>query len=96
VDLIQVDPASVQPSQRVLDAADDPPPERAALLGVISHRKPDLHGQEHVVALAVSQSLADDDLRLPGGVDVGGVDEVDPRVQRMVDDADALGRAARV
>ena len=36
------------------------------------------------------QRLADDLLRLAARVDVGGVDEVDPRVERVVDDADRL------
>jgi hypothetical protein len=50
----------------------------------------DLAGQDDVVALAAGQRLADDHLGLTGRVDVGGVDEVDPGVQRAVDDADAL------
>ena len=49
-------------------------------------------GREHdVVTPAAGQCLADDDLRLPFRVNVGSVDEVDPRIQRPLDDADALG-----
>jgi hypothetical protein len=48
-------------------------------------------GREHdVVALAAGQRLADDLLRLAARIDVGGVDEVDARVQRAVDDPDAV------
>jgi len=48
-------------------------------------------GREHdVVAPAAGQRLADDDLGLAFRVDIGGVDEVDPGVERTVDDPDAL------
>jgi hypothetical protein len=48
-----------------------------------------LGGEHHVLAAAL-EGLADDLLGLAGGVDVGGVDEVDPGVERGVDDADRL------
>ena len=38
----------------------------------------------------LGQGLADDLLGLAEGVDVGGVDEIDPRIERAVDDADRL------
>jgi hypothetical protein len=50
----------------------------------------DLGGEDDVVAPAAGQRLADDLLGLALGVDVGGVDEVDPGVQGPVDDPDAL------
>ena len=43
-----------------------------------------------VVAPAPSECLAHDLLGLAAGVDVGRVDEIDPRVERPVDDADAV------
>ena len=88
VDLVEVDPVGVQPPQRVLDAADDPAPGSAPLAGVVAHREADLRRQDDVVALAAGECLADDLLGLAGGVDVGGVDEVDPGVERGVDDPD--------
>jgi hypothetical protein len=45
-----------------------------------------LGGQDDVVPAAF-ESLSDDLLRLAARVEVGGVDEVDARVQRLVDDA---------
>ena len=90
VDLVEVDPVGLQPAQRVLDLGDDPPPRVATLVGVIAHRHVDLAGEHHVFALAAGQRLADNRLGLAGGVHVGGVDEVDPGVQRAVDDPDAL------
>jgi hypothetical protein len=62
VDLVEVDPVGVQPSQGVLDAADGPPPRGTALVRVIAHREPDLGGEEHVVAFAVGECFADDHL----------------------------------
>ena len=48
-------------------------------------------GREHdTVTAACGQRLADDLLRLPAGIDVRRIDEVDPRVQRPVDDPDRL------
>jgi hypothetical protein len=46
--------------------------------------------QHHVISSSARQGLADDDLRLALRVDVGGVDEIDPGVERSVDDPDAL------
>jgi hypothetical protein len=47
--------------------------------------------QRHIVTPAACQGLADDHLGLTSGVDIGGVDEVDPGIQRPVDDPDTLG-----
>src|SRR5690606_21400361 len=47
-------------------------------------------GGEHDVVAAALEGLADDLLRLAAGVDVGRVDEVDPGVERPVDDLDRV------
>ena len=59
------------------------------MVRVVVHRHGHLRRQHDVVAAALER-LADDLLGLAGGVDVGGVDEVDPGVQRAVDDADRV------
>ena len=59
-------------------------------LGVLAHRHVDLGREDDVVAPAAGERLADDLLRLAARVDVSGVDEVDPGVERAVDDPDAL------
>ena len=79
-----------QPPQRVLDRADDPAARTALAVGVVAHRAEELGGQDDVVAPAAGERLADDLLGLALAVDVGGVDEVDPGVQRGVDDPDGL------
>ena len=89
VDLVEVDPVGAEAPQRVLDLGDDPAARTAAVVGVLAHRHAELGGQHDVVAAAL-ECLADDLLGLAGGVDVGGVDEVDPGIQGAVDDADRV------
>jgi hypothetical protein len=50
----------------------------------------DLGGEHDARAVLTGESLADDLLGLALGVDVGGVDEVDARVQGSVDDPDRV------
>jgi hypothetical protein len=50
----------------------------------------DLGGQDHIIAPSPGQRLPDDDLGLALRVDVSGIDEVDPGVQRRVDRRDRL------
>ena len=90
VHLVEVDPVGAEPAQAVLDLADDPTAAVAPLVGVVAEAAVELGGQHDVVAPAAGEGLADDGLRLARGVDVGGVDEVDARVQRVVDDPDAV------
>ena len=90
VDLVEVDPVGAQPPQRVLDRAHDPAARAALLVGVLAHRAVELGGEDDVVAPAAGERLADDLLGLALPVDVGGVDEVDPGVERRVDDPDRL------
>ena len=59
-------------------------------LGSFVERKAELDGEHHALAPSAGQRLAEDLLRLAGGVAVGGVDEVDPGVQRLVDDPDRV------
>ena len=89
VHLVEVDPIGAQPAQAVLDFADDPAPRVAALVAVLAHRRMELGGQYHVVAPA-GERLGHDLLGLARRVHVGGVDEVHARVERGVDDADAV------
>jgi hypothetical protein len=58
-------------------------------LGSLAHAAVDL-GREHDVVAPVLQRLADDLLGLAARVHVGGVDEVDPRVEGAVDDLDRV------
>jgi len=51
-----------------------------------------LRCQHDVVAPPAGERLADDLLGLAARVDVRGIDEVDPSIQRAMDDADACVR----
>jgi hypothetical protein len=88
VHLVEVDPVGLQALERRLDRAEDPAPRVARLVGIVAHRAVELRREHDVVAAAAGKGLADDLLGLPPRVDVGGVDEVDARVERAVDDAD--------
>ena len=90
VDLVQVDPVGAEPAQAVLDFAHDPAARVAELVRVVAHRAVHLGREHDVVAPAAGSALPDDLLGLAARVDVGGVDEVDARVERAVDDPDAL------
>ena len=89
VELVEVDVVGLQATQRVLHGGDDPAPRGALLVRVLAgraaeHRAAELGG-EHDLVPAPFQGLADDVLGVAVGV--GGVDEVDAGVQRLVDDA---------
>ncbi len=90
VHLVQVDVVGAETAQRVLDRAEDPATGPAADVRVVGvHRHEELGREDHLVASPL-QRLADDLLRDAGGVHVGGVDEVDARVQSAVDDPDRV------
>jgi hypothetical protein len=89
VDLVQVDVIGAQAAQAVLARADDPAPRVSLLVDVVAHPAVHLGGEHHPIP-AAGQGLADDLLRLAGRVHVGGVDEVDPGVQRPLDDPGRL------
>jgi hypothetical protein len=74
----------------VLDLLEDPAPRRTAAVRAVAHRAPELRRQDDLVATAAGECLADDLLRLALRVDVGGIDEIDPGVERAVDDAHGI------
>ena len=87
VDLVQVDVVGLQAAQRVLDRGHDPAPRGTLVVGIVAYRTAELGREDDAVA-APLERLAHDYFGL--AVCVGGVDEVDSRVQRLVDDADRV------
>ena len=83
VDLVEVDVVGAQPPQAVLALLEDPAAGPAVHVRVLAHRPHEL-GREHDAVAPVRDRLADDLLGLAGGVDVGGVDEVDAGFERAV------------
>src|SRR5439155_5731117 len=68
---------------------DQPAAGVATLVRVVSHRAVHL-GSENDSIAPILERFAHDRLRLPSRVHVGGVDEVDPRIERTMDDPDRL------
>jgi hypothetical protein len=98
VHLVEIDPVGFQAPQRRLDLAYHPAARVPGLVGVLAHRAVELRSEHHVLAPAAGERLADDLLGLAARVHVGGVDEVDARVERSVDDPDrhvVIGLAPR-
>src|SRR5258706_14317774 len=60
------------------------------MVGALAERNAELDGEHHALAPSAGQRLADDQLRLAGGVAIGGVGEIDPRVQPLVGDPERL------
>jgi hypothetical protein len=76
MDLVEVDPVGVEPSQTVLDLLDEPAARVGELVRVIAHRSVDLGRENHVLAAAAAQRLRDDLLRFAARVDVRRVGRV--------------------
>ena len=90
VHLVEVDPVGAEAAEARVDLLHDPAARVALLVRAVAHAAVELRGQDDAVAAAARERLADYLLRLAARVDVRGVDEVDPRVERPVDDADRL------
>jgi len=86
VDLVEVDVVGTEAGEAVVDLRHDHLTGQARAVGSGPHPAVDL-GREHDVVPAgeVAQRLADDLLAGTVGVDVGGVEEGDPGVQRLSD-----------
>src|SRR5690606_3610233 len=89
LELVDVDVVGAEAAQRALDGSGDPAAGATLQVRPLAHRQTDLGGEDHLVAAPLERS-PDDLLRV--AVAVRGVDEVDPRVQRLVDDPDRLVR----
>ena len=90
VDLVEVDVVGAEAPQRRVARAQDVQARVALIVRAETGPPVDLGAEDHLVA-AAGQRLADDALRIARVVDVGGIDEVDARVQRGVDDPDRVG-----
>ena len=89
MDLVQVDVVGAQPAEGVLDLPRDPQSGIALLVHSGTHLAVDLGGQDYLVPPSL-QGLADDLFRRAFAIDVGRVDEVDPGVERSLDDANGV------
>jgi hypothetical protein len=90
VHLVEVEVIGVEPAQRVLHRLHDVPARSAAPVGPLAHGHEEFGREHHVVAAAL-QGLPDDLLGAAGRIPIGGVDEVDARIEGPVDDPDRIG-----
>ena len=79
----------LQAAQRRLHRLRDPAARTALVVRVVAHGAMHLGGQHNILATAL-QCFADNLLRLAVAISIGGVDEVDPEIQRIVDHTDAV------
>ena len=93
VHLIQIDPVGAQPAQGVLDGTPDVAtrparaPVNAVVLTEAAHIAAEFGGDEDVVALALQDRP---EAFLGSAVGVRGIEQVDPLIERGVDDGPAL------
>jgi len=86
VDLVEVDVVGAQPRQAGIDLLQDRCAGEPGTVGAGPHPAVDLGGQHDVLAGGVlPQRPAGELLARALGVDVGGVEEVDPGVERGLD-----------
>ena len=89
VHLVEVDVVGVEAAQALLALTQDPASRAAAHVRIGAHVAVHLGGEHDVVAAALDR-LGHDLFRLSARVHVGGVDEVDPGIERGVDHVDRL------
>ena len=92
---LYIDMVEREPRQAGVDLVQQVIAARAGIVGALAHRPHALGRDHHLVALDAQrlERAADEFLALPGGVEVGGVDEVDPAIERLFDQR---GRAVLV
>ena len=88
VNLIEVDMVEAEPLQAAGDLIHDVPAREADRIGAGAGAAANLGGHDDVLALdgKVAQGLAEHDFRLSLGIDVGGVDEIDARFERALNE----------
>ena len=88
MDLVEVDVVELQAAQALLQRRDDVAARRAAHVRAGAGLAEDLGRDDDALArdLEVLQRLPGDLFRAAGRVHVGGVDEIDARVERAADD----------
>jgi hypothetical protein len=94
VQIQDIDEIGAEAPQAGIGRVHDPFARQAALVAPLAHRVRDL-GRQHPIQSARCDGGADDLLRLAGIVAIGGVDEIDARIERARDDAVAGRRIGR-
>ena len=97
VDLIEIDMIEAEPLQAAGDLIHDVAARKADGVRARPHPAAHLGGDDDVLALdaEVAQGLAELNLGLALGIDVGGVDEIDARFERAGDERGGRGLIER-
>ena len=91
VDLVQVHVIGSKPLQAFVDLAQDGFARQPAAVRPLAHHAKDLGGDNDLVAFCkVLQGTPEDFLARAQRIDVGRVKEVDPQLQRLLDDRAAV------
>ena len=99
VHLEEIDRVRLHPAERLLARADDVQRREARLVRPVAHRPVHLRGEDDLLAPAAAlreppaEDLLGPAFALLPPVDVGGVEEVDPRLERAVHDRERVGFA---
>ena len=87
VGLVQVEIVDAQAFEAGIDRTEDVLARKPALVGLSPHRHVDLAGDHHLVAAGeIAQGAPQDFFAGAGGVEVGGIEEVDPQFEGAADE----------
>ena len=89
VDLVQIDVVGAESPEAVLDLFHDPVAGVPLIVDALAHASVDLRRQHDLVP-APGDRLGDDLFRFTARIDIGRIDEIDPAVQRRLDDPDRI------
>src|ERR1700674_3260813 len=91
MDLVEVDVVGAEAAQRAVDGVEDVFARQPAVIRTLAHRKEDLGGDDHLVALGeVAERPPQHLLAGAARVHVGGVEEVHAHLERPADERPAL------
>ena len=92
VDLVEIDIIGAEPAQAVVDLVEDRLARQAGAVRAGAHAVEHLGGEHDVLAPGeILDGAADDLLRGAVRIDIGGIEEIDPELERLADQ-----RAARL
>ncbi|OWK23738.1 hypothetical protein AJ87_29390 [Rhizobium yanglingense] len=93
VKLIEIDDIGLQALEACLAGRDQVLARRARIVRAVAHREARLSRDQHAVLALAAEDFAKNFLRDAGRIDIGGVDQVDARIEAQIDKAAGFGNA---
>ena len=91
MDLVEIDVVGAEAAQGLVEFEEDLLAREAAAIGAVAHDAVELGGDHRVFALCVGlEEAAEHALAVAGGIDIGGVEEVDAEVESLAKEGLAL------